>query len=61
MLQQSMKQYFCLILLFFMSCVICVQARTSISITTRHTQIVLQVLDNNRLYQTYFGNRLSDQ
>ena len=43
-----------------MSCVICVQARTSISITTRHTQIVLQVLDNNRLYQTYFGNRLSD-
>lgn len=55
-----MKQHFCLILLFFMVCVIRVQARTSISITTHHTQIVLQVLDNNRLYQTYFGNRLSD-
>ncbi len=32
----------------------------TISITTDNTQIVLKVKDNNRLYQTYLGQRLSD-
>ena len=35
-------------------------ARTNISITTHHTQLVLQVKDDGRLYQTYLGERLSD-
>ena len=34
-------------------------APTTISMTTRHTQLVLQVKDNGRLYQTYLGERLS--
>jgi len=33
--------------------------RTNISVTTDHTQLVLQVKDNGRLYQTYLGERLS--
>ena len=33
--------------------------RTTISIVTDHTQLVLQVKDNGRLYQTYLGERLS--
>ena len=33
--------------------------RTNISVTTDHTQLVLQVKDNDRLYQTYLGERLS--
>lgn len=36
-------------------------AHSNISITTNSTQLVLQVKDNGRLYQTYLGNRLSDQ
>lgn len=32
---------------------------TNISVTTDHTQLVLQVKDNGRLYQTYLGERLS--
>lgn len=35
-------------------------ATTHINIATRHTQLVLQVKDNGRLYQTYLGERLSD-
>ena len=33
--------------------------RTNISVVTDHTQLVLQVKDNGRLYQTYLGERLS--
>ena len=35
-------------------------AKNHISVTTRHTQLVFLVEDNNRLYQTYLGERLSD-
>lgn len=35
--------------------------KTNISITTDNTQLVLQVKDNGRLYQTYLGQRLSPQ
>jgi len=35
-------------------------AKTNISITTDKTQLVMQVKDNARLYQTYFGARLSE-
>lgn len=35
-------------------------AKTNISITTDNMQIVMQVKDNGRLYQTYFGARLSE-
>lgn len=35
-------------------------AKTCISVTTESTQLVLQVKDNGRLYQTYLGQRLSD-
>ncbi|MBQ8127675.1 MAG: alpha-galactosidase [Prevotella sp.] len=35
-------------------------AATNINITTRNTQLVLQVKDNGRLYQSYLGERLSD-
>ena len=34
-------------------------AHTNISITTNNTQLVLQVKDNGRVYQTYLGSRLS--
>lgn len=34
-------------------------AKTNISITTEKTQLVMQVKDNGRLYQTYLGARLS--
>ena len=37
----------------------CGFAKTNISITTDKTQLVMQVKDNGRLYQTYFGVRLS--
>ena len=33
-------------------------AKTNISITTDKTQLVMQVKDNGRLYQTYLGARL---
>ena len=36
-------------------------AETNISIATEHTQLVLQVKADGRLYQTYLGERLSDQ
>jgi len=36
-------------------------AETNISIATDHIQLVLKVKDNGRLYQTYLGERLSDQ
>ena len=35
-------------------------AKTNISITTGKTQLVMQVKDNGRLYQTYLGARLSE-
>ena len=35
-------------------------AKTNISVTTSKTQLVMQVKDNGRLYQTYFGARLSE-
>lgn len=35
-------------------------AKSNISITTNKTQLVMQVKDNGRLYQTYLGARLSD-
>lgn len=35
-------------------------AKTNISITTDKTQLVMQVKDNGRLYQTYLGARLSE-
>lgn len=35
-------------------------AGTTITIDTRHTQLVLQVKDNGRLYQSYLGERLTD-
>ena len=34
-------------------------AKTNISVTTNKTQLVMQVKDNGRLYQTYFGARLT--
>lgn len=34
-------------------------AQTTISVTTNKTQLVLQVKDNGRLYQSYLGKRLS--
>lgn len=34
-------------------------AKTVISVATRHTQLVMQVKDDGRLYQTYLGERLS--
>lgn len=34
-------------------------AKTNISISTDNTQLVLQVKDNGRLYQTYLGERLA--
>ena len=37
----------------------CGFAKTNISITTDKTQLVMQVKDNGRLYQTYLGVRLS--
>ena len=33
-------------------------ARTNISVTTNHIQLVMQVKDDGRLYQTYLGERL---
>ena len=33
-------------------------AKTNISVTTSKTQLVMQVKDNGRLYQTYLGARL---
>ena len=35
-------------------------AKTNISVTTSKTQLVMQVKDNGRLYQTYLGARLSE-
>lgn len=35
-------------------------AKTNISIVTDNTQLVLQVKDNGRVYQTYLGERLAD-
>ena len=45
--------------LAFVSATVAV-AKTNISVTTNKTQLVMQVKDNGRLYQTYFGARLSE-
>ena len=46
-------------LMAFCSLSASVVAKTNISIATQTMQLVLQVKDNGRLYQTYLGERLS--
>lgn len=45
------------VLLFAMT--VMVKAKTNISVSTSGTQLVMQVKDDGRLYQTYFGEKLS--
>lgn len=54
-----MKQTFLLIAALVLLPLRSVAKGEVISITTANTQLVLQVKDNARLYQTYFGKRLS--
>lgn len=48
-----------IMLVFAVAGCVAATGRTNISVTTDHTQLVLQVKDNDRLYQTYLGERLS--
>lgn len=55
-----MKKGFLLILMI--GCVVCkLLASPVISIATCNTQLVLKVKDNGRLYQAYFGQKLSER
>ena len=49
-----------LLILTLMSLTIMAEAKTNIVISTDNTQMVMQVKDNGRLYQTYLGERLAD-
>lgn len=53
-----MKKIVCL-LLTLLVLPVTMRGKEIISVTTNHLQLVLQVNDNHRLYQTYFGERLS--
>ncbi len=37
-----------------------VWSKTNIVVSTDNTQLILQVKENGRLYQTYLGERLAD-
>src|SRR5574344_1963703 len=49
-----------LLIFTLMSLTMTAEAKTNIVISTDNTQMVMQVKDNGRLYQTYIGERLAD-
>lgn len=55
-----MNKTFFMTAILAMVSVVAAVAKPTISITTKKTQLVMQVKDNGRLYQTYFGVRLSE-